>query len=71
MFDEFDFWHTCEALPMTIIFWVFKYTSVVYAICPSVNTWRVQLIFPTKLNFCNLFEFLATKSIQKTISSTP
>jgi hypothetical protein len=31
----------------------------------NVNTLRAQLIFPSKPNFCNLFEFLATKSTQK------
>jgi len=43
-------------------------TSVACAVGPSVNT---LLIFSYKLNFCNLFEFPATKSTQKTISSTP
>jgi hypothetical protein len=37
---------------------------------PSVNTLRVQLIFLSEPNFCYLFEFLVTKSIQKSISST-
>jgi hypothetical protein len=32
---------------------------------------RPQLLFPCKPNFCNLFEFLATKSTLKSISSTP
>jgi hypothetical protein len=30
-----------------------------------VNTLRAQLIFPSKPNFCNLFEFPVTKSIFK------
>jgi hypothetical protein len=30
---------------------------------PSVNTLKAQLIFLSKPNFCNLFGFLATKSI--------
>jgi hypothetical protein len=38
---------------------------------PSVNTLRAQLIFPYKHHFCNFFEFPATKSTQKSISSTP
>jgi hypothetical protein len=37
----------------------------------NVNTLKVQLDFPSKLNFCKLFEFLATKSTQKLIFSTP
>ncbi len=28
-------------------------------------------VFPSKPNFCNLFEFSATKSTQKSIFSTP
>jgi len=36
-----------------------------------VNTLRAQLIFPSKTNFCNLFEFPITNSTQKSISSTP
>jgi hypothetical protein len=40
------------------------------AIGPSVNTLRAQLIFPYKPNFCNLFQIPATKSTQKSISST-
>ncbi len=46
-------------------------TNVAYVVGPSVNTVRAQLIFPSKPNFCNLFEFLATKSAQKSISFTP
>jgi hypothetical protein len=38
---------------------------------PSVNIPRAQLIFPSKPKFCNLFEFSATKSTQKSLSSTP
>jgi hypothetical protein len=42
-------------------------TSVACAFGPSVNILR-QLIFPSKPNFCNLFEFPATKkSTQKSI----
>jgi hypothetical protein len=37
----------------------------------NVNTLRAQLIFPLKLNFCNLFEFTTTRSTQKSISFTP
>jgi len=36
---------------------------------PSVNTLRAQLIFPSRPNFCNLFEFLATKFPKKSIFS--
>jgi hypothetical protein len=35
-----------------------------------VNTLKAQPILPSKPNFCNLFEFSATKSIQKSKSST-
>ncbi len=45
-------------------------TSVTCVVGPSVNTLRVQLIFLSKPNFCNLFEFPATKSTPKSISST-
>jgi hypothetical protein len=40
-------------------------TSVAFAIGSNANTLRVQLIFPSKPNFCNFFEFQATKSIKK------
>jgi hypothetical protein len=43
-------------------------TSVACAVGPGVNT---LLVFSHKPNFCNLFEFPATKSTQKSISSTP
>ncbi len=43
---------------------------VACAIGPSVNTLRAQLILPSKPIFCNLFEFLTTKSTQKSISFT-
>jgi hypothetical protein len=36
----------------------------------SVNTLKAQLIVPSKPNFYIFFEFLPTKSIQKSISST-
>ncbi len=45
-------------------------TTVAFVVGPSVNTVRAQLIFPSKPNFCNLFEFPATKSTKKSISST-
>jgi hypothetical protein len=48
--------------PNTYVFW--KTTSVACAIGPSVNTLRAQLNFPSKLNFCKLFEFLTTKSFK-------
>jgi hypothetical protein len=48
-----------------------KATSVACAVGPGVITLRAQVIFPSKLNFCNLFEFPATKSTQKSISFTP
>jgi len=48
---------------------MFTYTSVASAVHPSGNTLRAQLIFPSKPNFCNLFEFPATKSTQTSISS--
>jgi hypothetical protein len=48
-----------------------KATSVACAVGPGVSTLRAQLIFPSKLDFCNLFEFPATKSTKKSISSTP
>jgi hypothetical protein len=35
-----------------------------------VNTLMAQLIFLSEPNFCNLFEFLGTKSTHKSISST-
>ncbi len=38
--------------------------NVTCGIGPSVNTLKVQLNFLSKLNFCNLFEFIATKSIE-------
>jgi hypothetical protein len=41
-----------------------KTTNVTCAIGPSVNTLKAQLIFPSKLNFCKLFEFLTTKSFK-------
>jgi hypothetical protein len=47
-------------------------TSVVCAVGPSMNTLRAELIifsFQTQF-FCNLFQFPATKSTQKSISST-
>jgi hypothetical protein len=47
------------------------YTSVDDAIGLSVNTLKAQLIFPSKTNFCNLFEFSSIKSTPKLISSTP
>jgi hypothetical protein len=37
---------------------------VACAIGPSVNTLKAQLIFPSKLNFCNFFEILTTKSFK-------
>jgi hypothetical protein len=40
-------------------------TSVACALRSNVNTSRAQLIFPSKLDFCNLFKFPATKSTQK------
>jgi hypothetical protein len=46
-------------------------TSVACDIGPGVNTLRAQLIFLSKPNFCNLFEFSATKFTEKEISSTP
>jgi hypothetical protein len=48
-----------------------KGISVAYAVGPSVNTLRAQLIslLPNKI-FAILFEFLATKFTQKSISST-
>jgi hypothetical protein len=46
-------------------------TSVGCALGSIVNTLRAQLIFPSKPNFRNLFDFPATQSIQKSISSTP
>jgi hypothetical protein len=42
-------------------------TSVAYVAGPSVNTLRVQQIFPSKPNFCNLFEFPAITSTQTNI----
>jgi hypothetical protein len=53
------------------IFFSFIMTNVACVVGPSVNTLRVQLIFPCKPSFCNLFEFPKTKSIKKSISSTP
>ncbi len=44
---------------------VLIFTSVACAIHPSVNRLRAQLIFPSKPNFCNLYEFPTTKSIQR------
>ncbi len=44
-------------------------TSVACVVAPSVNTLRAQLIFPSKPNISNLFEFPTTKSTQKSISS--
>jgi hypothetical protein len=38
--------------------------TVTCAVCPSVNTLRAQLIFPSKPKLCNLFKLWATKSIQ-------
>ncbi len=35
----------------------------------NTHTFRAQLIFPSKPKFCNLFEFPATKSTQKSIPS--
>ncbi len=37
----------------------------------NVNTWKAQVIFLSKPNFCNFFDFLATKSTQKSTSFTP
>jgi len=45
--------------------------SVACAVGPSVNTLRAQLILPSEPNFCNFFEFPATKSSQKSIFFTP
>ncbi len=44
--------------------------SVACAVGPNVNTLRAQLVLPSEPNFCNLFEFPATKSTQKSISFT-
>jgi hypothetical protein len=44
---------------------------VAYAIGPTMNTLRVQLIFPSNPNFCNLIELSTTKSPQKSISFKP
>jgi hypothetical protein len=69
-------WGGLSTIPFTIIlkyicsFHCILLTSVVRAVGPSVNTLSTQLIFPSKPNFCNLFEFLATKSTQKSMSST-
>jgi hypothetical protein len=38
---------------------------VICAIGPTMNTLRVQLIFPSNPNFSNLIEFSGTKSTQK------
>jgi hypothetical protein len=40
-------------------------TNVACAVARNVNTLRVQLIFPSKPNISNLFEFPTTKSTQK------
>ncbi len=45
--------------------------SVGCALGPGVNTSKAQQIFLSKPNFCNLFKSPATKSTQKSISSTP
>jgi hypothetical protein len=58
-------------LLLTVEFVIVIHTNVACVVGPSVNIWRVQLIFPSKPNFCNLFEFPATKITQKSISFTP
>jgi hypothetical protein len=40
--------------------------SVAFVLGPSVNTLKVQLIFPFNPNFCNFFEFPTTKFTPKT-----
>ncbi len=40
--------------------------SVTYVVGPNVNTLEAQLIFPSKPNFCNFFEFPTTKFTKKT-----
>jgi hypothetical protein len=58
-------------LLLTVEFVIVIHTNVAYAVGPSVNALRVQLIFPSKPNFCNLFEFSATKFTQNSIYFTP
>jgi hypothetical protein len=52
-------------------FLFFTFSKLKISKFTDVNTLEAQLIFLPKPNFCNLFEFLATNSIQKSISSTP
>jgi hypothetical protein len=42
--------------------------SVAFAVGPSVNTLKAQLVLPSEPNFCNLFEYPTRKSTQKSIS---
>jgi hypothetical protein len=48
-------------LTCIVTFCILYPTSVACDVGPSVNTLKGQLIFPSKPNFCNLFEFLANK----------
>jgi hypothetical protein len=58
-------------LLLSVEFVIVIHTNVACAVGPSVNILRVELIFPSKPNFCNLFEFPAKKFTQKSTSFTP
>jgi hypothetical protein len=62
---------TGTAAPLAIVTSTFNSDWCSCALGSSVNTLRDQLIFPSKLDFCNLFKFPATKSTQKSIFFTP
>ncbi len=68
--DETFFCHKFFMFGHVHIFF-FIITNVACAIDPKVNTFRVQFIFHSTPNFCNLCEFLATKFTKRSISSTP
>jgi hypothetical protein len=55
----------------TLNFFFFTFSELKISKFGNVNSLRAQLVFPSKPNFCNLFEFPAPKSTEKSISSTP
>ncbi len=63
--------HKEKQLESTKVLPAITTTSVACDIGPGVNTLRAQLICRSKPNFCNLFEFSATKFTEKEIPSTP
>ncbi len=59
-------WFKCEH-----IFLFFTFSKSKNYKFDNVKTLKTQLVFPSKPNFCNCFEFPTKKFTQKSISSTP